>query len=84
MADERRVAHGLADAGRIVDLRRQQHRPAGIEPARGELIEIGLSSRTQWLFDIPAPRAIATMSVELAVAAACFPVIICLCVMADP
>jgi hypothetical protein len=42
MADERRIAHRLTDAGRIVDLRRQQHRPACIEPTRRELVEMGL------------------------------------------
>src|SRR5204863_2332648 len=40
MADERRVAHGLTHAGRVVDLRRQQHRPALLEAARDELVEM--------------------------------------------
>ncbi len=40
MPDERGIARGLCGAGLVVDLGRQQHRSAGFEPTRHELIEM--------------------------------------------
>src|SRR5262249_19836183 len=39
IADERRVAHRLPDAGLVVDLRRQQYGSAVIEAPRNQLLE---------------------------------------------
>jgi hypothetical protein len=42
MTDERRIAHGLADARCVIDPGREQHRPAVVEPASEELLKMML------------------------------------------
>ena len=68
------LAHGLCDAGLVVDLRRQQHRPAVIEAPRHQFLEMPLVAYPVAVGDAGAAR-MATMSALLAVAAVCLPVI---------
>ena len=61
IADERRVTHGLAGRGLVVDPGADQARPAVLERRVSNCSNCA-SSRAPTLFSRPAPRAIVTMS----------------------
>ena len=56
MADERGVARGLPGAGLVVDLGREQHRPALVESARDQLVEMRLVAHPVAVGDAGAAR----------------------------
>ena len=74
VAHQRGIARGLNLAGRVVDFGGERAGPRTLKPRPMSSSKCA-SSRTHSLFEMPAPRATATISVAWLVAVACLPLI---------